>query len=478
MSKNLNLLAFDLGASNGRAILGKYDGKKLHLDEIHKFSNGPEKVSGSLYWDVLRFFKEIKKGLQAAADKTGNGISSLGIDTWGVDYALLDKSCSLISNPYHYRDSRTEGLLDEILDIIPPEEIYEATGIQFMQLNTLVQLYADLKYRPWLLKEAESLLFIPDLLNFFMTGKKYNEYTIASTSQFYNPLEDRWVDEILSRLNLPAGLTQDIIHPGSIIGNVTDEVMEDCGLTGKIKVVAVGSHDTASAIAATPLEDREKSIYISSGTWSLLGMELDRPVINKESLGENFTNECGVGRKITFLKNLSGLWLIQECKRIWNKDNPDLSYQQISREAGKAVSNRFVLDPDDPSFLNPDDMPAAIRDYCKKTEQYIPCTYGEMARGIYESLALNYHRVIKKLEKLFNTKIDTINMVGGGIRAELLCQFTADVTGKKVVAGPVEATATGNILAQLMAKGEIRDLEEGRALVKRSVHLKEYYPDR
>lgn len=472
----LNLIAVDLGASNGRVVLGKYDGNKIDLEEIHKFPNGPERINGQQYWNILGLFHEIKTGLFAADKKEGE-LQSLGIDTWGVDYGLLDKKDNLLTNPYHYRDSRTDDLPEELFDKVGREFIYNQTGIQFMQLNSIFQLYADLKYRPWVLKNAESLLFTPDLLNFFFTGEKYNEYTIASTSQLFNPLENRWGEELLESLDLPIDIFQEIIQPGNVLGKILPEVRDDIGLGSNLDVVATGSHDTASAVAATPFTDPQNSIFLSSGTWSLLGMELDSPIINKDTLRENFTNELGVGKKVRFLKNISGLWLIQECKRSWDKAGEEHSYQEIGEKAAEARGNIFKLDPNDDRFLNPEDMPAEIMNYLEETGQEKPGNWPEMARGIYESLALYYNDVIDTLEGLTGRNIETINMVGGGINAELLCQFTADFTNRKVVAGPAEATATGNIIAQLMAAGEVVNLEEGRELVKNSVELKEYIPE-
>lgn len=475
MSDEINLLAFDLGASNGRAIVGSFDGDKLSWEVVHKFENGADTAHGSMYWDWLRLFSEIKTGLRKAADYTNGRLTSIGIDTWGVDYALLDKADNVLGVPYHYRDRRTDGLLEEIFTKIPKETIYKLTGIQFMQINTIVQLYADRKYRPWMLDAAETVLFMPDLLNYLLTGKKCSEYTISSTSQLFNPKTNEWAAEIFEALELPLQAMQSIVYPGSVIGELTKEVQEECGLQSSVPVVAVGSHDTASAVAATPLEDTN-SIYISSGTWSLLGMELDEPLITDASLEENFTNETGVAQKIRFLKNISGLWLIQECKRSWERQGMELSYSQISQAAVDAEPFKFCIDPDDDRFLSPDDMPAAINEYCRETGQPTAESYGEMARAIYESLAISYKKTIANIEKLTGTEVKTINMVGGGIQAEILCQFTADITGRRVVTGPIEATAIGSLLAQLMANGNIATLAEGRKIVRNSVTLKEYQP--
>jgi len=474
MAQNKNFLAVDLGASHGRAILGKYDGKKLNLDLLHDFKNSGVNLNGNLFWDVLKQFSEIKNGLKKAAAE-GFKLYSMGIDTWGVDYALLDQSGTLISNPYHYRDQRTDNIMTEVFSKIPKAEIYQKTGNQFLQLNTLFQLYADKLKRPWILENAADLLFMPDLMNYFLTGEKNNEHTIASTSQLFNPLTNNWEEYIFKKLNLNLDLMQKIIYPGTEIGYLLKNIKAELNINNNLKVVAVGSHDTASAVAAAPIS-AEKSAYISSGTWSLLGMELDRAIINEESLKNNFTNEIGLENKIRFLKNLTGLWLIQESKKIWNKNNKDLTYSQISKAAEKAESYLFRIDPDHNDFLNPDNMIEAVKNYCRKTDQYVPDSIGEIAGGIYESLAYKYAEEINKLEKITNKKIDYVNIVGGGSRAELICQYTADLSKKVVIAGPVEAAAAGNILAQLMAAGEIKNLKEGRELIKNSFRLKKYYP--
>lgn len=476
MTVSKKVLACDLGASSGRAILGSFDGKKLDLEVLHKFNNGGTYLNDDFHWDTLKQFNEIKKGIKKAVKKTANGLDSVGIDTWGVDYGLLDKNGTLMSVPFHYRDDRTDGMMEEVFTKLSREEIYRETGIQFMELNTIFQLYAELKNRPWILDNAEDLLFTPDLLNYFLTGKKFNEHTIASTSQLFNPVSNNWSDKIFKKLNLPQSIMKKIIRPGEKIGEILEKVKKECGIEGDLPVIAVGSHDTASAVAAAPLKDKN-SAYLSSGTWSLLGMELEKPVINEQSLKANFTNELGVENTVRFLKNITGLWLIQECKRIWDRDGLNLSYSDITEAAEAAEPFKYSLDPDHHSFVNPDNMPEAIKNYCRETGQEIPEEPGEMARGIYESLAINYRDVIEKLENLTDRKIETLHMVGGGIQAEILCQYTANISKKRVVTGPIEATAIGNILTQLMALGEIDNLSQGREIVRNSVDLKEYLPE-
>ncbi len=470
------MLAFDLGASNGRAILGRFDGNVIDSEIIHKFENSAQAVCDEQYWDILRLFGEIKTGIKKTVRK-GYCIDSIGVDTWGVDYGFIDAAGKLMANPYFYRDQRTDGLVEEVTKKIPAEKIYALTGIQFMPINTLYQLYADRLRRPWLLDNADSLLFIPDLINYFLTGEKYNEYTIASTSQMLNPVEGKWADLLFRELDIPLEITEDIIRPGEKIGALRTGVGNECKVAGGIPVIATGSHDTASAVAATPMKDKNRSVYISTGTWSLLGMELDAPFINEQARLENFTNECGVENKTRFLKNICGLWLIQEAKKSWAEEGLDLNFSDIEKAAAEAGAAGFAIDPNDCRFLNPKDMPAAIRDYCLETGQPVPQTHGEMARGIYESLAESSAVLIDKLEKMLDKKVENINMVGGGINAELLCRLTADATGKVVLAGPAEATSLGNIIVQLMALGEISNLEEGREIVRRSVKIKEYEPN-
>lgn len=464
-------LAADFGASSGRVILGKFDGKKIELEEIYRFPNEPVRMGKRFYWDFPRLFHELKNGLKKAAGE-GIEISGIGIDTWGVDYGLLDKNGELISNPIHYRDNRTEDILDDIAKTVPLEEIYNVTGIQFIQINTLCQLYADLKSRSEILEKADALLFIPDLFNFFLTGEKYNEYTIASTSQMLDVFKKTWAVEMLGRMSLPAKFLQKIIMPGNIIGRLIQDVRAEVGLPD-IPVMSVGSHDTASAVAATPLEG-ENCAYLSSGTWSLLGIESKEPIVNEKSLKENFTNEGGLEGRIRFLKNINGLWMIQQLKKHWQEKGIDLGYSEISKAAAEAKNDSFVIDPNDKSFLAPLDMAFAVQQYCKNAGQGEPKDIGEIARAVYNGLVREYKARISALEDITGRSIDVINMVGGGIQDEFLCRLTAEITGKTVLAGPVEATSLGNILAQLIALGEIKDLSQGREIVKSSIKLKMY----
>lgn len=466
-------LAADFGASSGRLILSKFDGDKIELEEIHRFSNDPVRIGSRFYWDFPRLFHELKNGLKKAALK-GIDISGIGIDTWGVDYGLIDKNGDLLSNPIHYRDNRTDNIIDDVEKIMSFEEIYKVTGIQYLQLNTLYQLYADLKFRPDILEKADALLFMPDLFNFYLTGQKYNEYTIASTSQMLEVFSKTWALEMLGKLSLPTKILQKIIMPGNIIGKLTKDIQEETGLPD-VPVMSVGSHDTASAVAATPLEG-ENCAYISSGTWSLLGVESKEPIVNEDSLKDNFTNEGGLEGRIRFLKNINGLWMIQQLKKHWQEHGIDVGYGEISKAAAAVKNDGFIIDPNDKSFLAPMNMASAVQEYCKNKGQGEPREIGEIARAVYNGLAREYKARISALEEITGRTIDVINMVGGGIQDEFLCQHTANITGKTVLAGPIEATALGNILAQLIALGEINDLSQGREIVKNSITQKKYTP--
>ncbi|MGI1692144.1 rhamnulokinase [Thermoanaerobacter uzonensis] len=471
MKEKIYTLAFDFGASSGRLMLSKYDGEKITIEEIYRFPNEPVRMGGRLYWDFLRLFHELKNGLRIAASK-GVQIHSIGIDTWGVDYGLLDKNDELIFNPVHYRDSRTNGVLEIIENVIPFEEIYKITGIQFLEFNTIFQLYVDLKSRKELLNEAKTLLFMPDLFNFYLTGEKYNEYTIASTSQMLDAWKKDWAYDLIDKLQLPKNILQTIIMPGKIIGYLSKEIQEETGLKN-IPVIAVGSHDTASAVAGTPLEN-DNSVYLSCGTWSLLGVESDSPIINEKSLKYNFTNEGGVEGRIRFLKNINGLWIIQQLKKNLEERGIIMHFSEISKLASQSRNNKFIINPDDKLFMSPPDMIEAIKTYCVKTEQGKPEEIADIARAAYNGITKQYQINIYHIEDIIGRNIEIINMVGGGIQDKFLCKLTANMTGKKVVTGPVEAAIFGNIMVQLIALGFIKDLEEGRKIIKNSVLQEEY----
>lgn len=471
----MNLLAVDIGNSHGRAMLGMYDGHRLSLREVYSFPNGAERIGGGLYWDPLRMISHVRAAIGEAARLTGNSIASVGIDTWGVDYAMLDARGAVMGFPHTYRDGRTSGLYSEIFEIVPKSEVYRLTGIQFMEINTLVQLFADHLQSPWVMENARAFLMMPDLLNYWLTGEMHSEYTNASTTQMFNPATESWAVDMLERLGIRSEILRDVIYPGAVWGELSADMANECAVTRRLPVIAVGSHDTASAVAGAPLEGAG-DVYISSGTWSLVGMELPAPIINERAMNENFTNELGLDRRVRFLRNITGLWLIQECKRCWERSGIALSYDQIHRAASAAAPDVFRVNPTDPCFTSPEDMPSEIQEYCRRTGQRIPQDPGEMARGIYESLAAAYGEVIRKLEAVSGIRAQTVHIVGGGANADLLSKLTASATGLTVVAGPAEATVIGNCLAQLLAAGEIGSLAEGRCIVRESMQMKAFCP--
>lgn len=474
MSKTKAFLAFDMGAESGRAIVGSFDGTRLELNEVHRFSNDPVRIGDTLYWDILRLFYETKKGLAAAVHEYGESISCIGIDTWGVDFGLLDRSGELLANPVHYRDSRTDGMLDEAFKIMPRSEIFRHTGIQIMQINTLYQLLAMKKAGSPLLNLADKLLFIPGLLSYFLTGVKNTDSTAASTSQLYDPVSKTWSDAVLDAFEIPKNILPEIVDAGTAIGELLPAIKQEIG-AGDLKVVTPGGHDTACAVASVPAENKDY-IFLSCGTWSLMGMETESPVINDLTASFNFTNEGGVCGTIRLLKNIAGLWPVQECRRAWEREGERLSYDEITAAASAAPAFKSVIDPDDDAFLNPAHMPQAIQEFCKNTGQPVPQSRGEIVRAALEGLALKYRFVADRLEAIAGRRLDTIHMVGGGIKNKLLCQMAASATKRRVVAGPSEATAIGNTLMQAMAIGEIGSLAELRQVVRNSFGTEVYEP--
>jgi rhamnulokinase len=457
-----NFVAIDLGAESGRVVVGQFAGKGLSLHEVHRFRNGPVRVAGHLHWDVLRIFEEILNGLAHAVKQCG-AITSVGVDTWGVDFGLLDKTGALIGNPYHYRDHRTDGMMAEVFARVPREEVFAATGIQFMQLNTLYQLYAMALAGSPALDSAATLLMMPDLINYWLTGEKVSEYTIATTTQFYDPVNQAWAIGLLERLGLPTPILPRVIAPATSIGSLASSVATPFGLSG-IDVIAPACHDTGSAIAAIPARTGDYA-YISSGTWSLMGVVSPRPVITEMTRDFNFTNEGGVDGTLRLLKNLTGLWLIQECRRAWAQAGDDLSYAAIAALAEQAQPFQTFVDPDHSSFLSPEDMPGAIQHFCTTTGQTVPADRGSLARVVLESLACKYRATLEQLEHITGRQLDVIHIVGGGSRNQLLCQFAANACARPVLAGPVEATALGNILAQAIAAGQCASWAEARDIV-------------
>jgi len=467
-----NILALDLGAESGRAMLGRLAGK-LSLEEVHRFANGPVRIGDSLHWDILRLWAEIQTGLGLAAERAG-ALTGIGIDTWGVDYALLDSADRLLGNPYHYRDARTNGMIEAACEIVPRGEIYRQTGIQFMQLNTLFQLFAMRRADEPTLDLARTFLTIPDLLNFWLTGEKASEFTNATTTQCYNSREKRWANEILSVLGIPTGIFLPVTQPGTVLGQVRPWLATGTGC-GRVPVAAVGCHDTASAVAAVPAQN-DDFIYISSGTWSLIGIEIFQPIVNEASLKYNLTNEGGVGGTIRFLKNIMGMWPLQESRREWAHAGKNFSYDDLTRLAAEAPALKTLICPSDNIFLAPGGMVGRIQQSCRERGQLVPQTDGEVVRCILESLALEYRWNVEKLRELSGEALPVIQIIGGGSRNRLLNQFTADATGCTVIAGPVEATAIGNIIVQAVALGQVASLAEGRAMIRRTFDVAAFEP--
>jgi sugar (pentulose or hexulose) kinase len=467
-------LAFDLGAESGRAILGRLRKDRIELEEVHRFHNGPVCVGDSLHWDVLRLWGEMKHSLALAIGETGDALVSLGVDTWGVDFGLLDTDGHLIGNPFHYRDHRTDGILERVSKSISLAEIYRQTGIQIMAINSLYQLASMAFAGSPQLPAASTFLNIPDLFNFWFSGVKASEYSIASTTQCYSPITGQWAWDLLKRLEIPTHIFGNIVPPGTLLGKIRLSVAEEIGLEN-VNVVAVASHDTQSAITAIPVET-EDYVYISSGTWSLIGIEVEHPVITETSQKYGLTNEGGYGGKFCLLKNITGLWLLQECRREWAREGQTYSYDDFLPLAKSAFPLRTFINPTDPSFLVPGDMTKRIQAFCSATRQPVPHTQAEVIRCILESLALEYRRVVEQVSDLSGRSFPVIHITGGGARNELLNQFTANATGRKVIAGPVEATALGNILVQSIAAGQIASHAEGRSLLRRSVETREFDP--
>lgn len=474
MNSVKQVLAFDFGASSGRAILGCYDGETIQLKEIHRFTNDPVQATGTMYWDVLRLFHEIKQSLIKA--KQVGPIDSIGIDTWGVDFGLLDKGGRLLENPVHYRDQRTAGMLEQGFQKILQQRFYQITGNQFMEINTAFQLLSLAKTRPDLLERADKLLLMPDLFNYLLCGEQTTEYSIASTTQLLDARAKDWSDEIITALGLPRRLFAPIVPTGTRVGTLTDAICDELGLP-KIPVVAVAGHDTQCAMAAVPTE-KEDFIFLSCGTWSLLGTELAQPLLTEQARRCNLTNEGGFGGKTSFLKNIIGLWLIQESRRQWMREGRTHSFGELEQMAAAAPPCVSFIDPDAPEFVPAGDMPQRIRAFCHRTAQPVPQTEGEIVRCINESLALKYRWSLEQVQACTGTRYDTIHMIGGGTQSGLLCKLTADASQRTVKAGPIEATVLGNILLQLIAGGAIQTLEEGRRIVAKSQDILTFAPDK
>jgi rhamnulokinase len=504
-------LAVDLGAESGRVMAATFDGERIALKEAHRFANVPVRVprpvagfnpqtgaragqassawphlragapAESLYWDVLSLWREMLEGL-GRAGRAANAPRSIGVATWGVDYALLGADGALLGNPYHYRDRRTEGMVAEATRLVPREAIFERTGIQFLPFNTLYQLLAATRHHEQALRAARRLLMVPDLFHYWLSGSVAGEFTNATTTQAYDTRRREWATDLLEALGIDARLFPEVVPPGTDLGGVLPPVASEAGLAERTRVIAVATHDTGSAVAAVPVQREalgtgETYAYISSGTWSLAGVEVPEPVINAETLALDFTNEGGVGG-VRLLKNVMGLWLIQEARRAWQRAGSDLSYVEIAALAGRAQPFAAIVDPDDPSFLAPGDMPGRLAEYCRATGQPVlePGDAGQVARCALESLALRYRWIVERIERVIGQRIGVIHVIGGGSRNDLLNQLTADACRRPVLAGPAEATALGNALIQAMAAGRVASLDEGREIVRRSCDVAMFEP--
>lgn len=467
------VLAVDIGASGGRAMLGTYDGNGIQIQEIHRFLNEPVTIMGTMYWDVLRLFHEIKQSLLKA--KQYGTVESIAVDTWGVDFGLLDEDGRMLENPIHYRDGRTHGMIGEALKHISKEELYSITGNQFMEINTLFQLISLQEKRPDLLKRARRLLLMPDLFHYFLSGETVAEASAASTTQLFDAGRKSWSHALLQTLALPESLFCPIVPSGTVIGSLTAEICAELDLPA-VKVIAVAGHDTQSALVAVPAVE-EDFLFLSSGTWSLLGTELDQPVTDETARKLNLTNEAAVGGKTSFLKNIIGLWLIQESRRQWQREGREYSFAALEEMAEESVPFGSFIDPDDPVFVPPGNIPGRIRDYCRRTGQPVPEDEAAIVRCINESLAMKYRCAAADIRRCTGKEYQTMYLVGGGAQSRQLCQMTANSCQCGVSAGPAEATALGNIAVQLIALGNIKDLKQVRKLIRESTEIRLYRPE-
>lgn len=479
MATTKNYLAFDLGAESGRAILGEVGDAQLTLTDVHRFPNIPVAVpegprGSTLHWNVLQLWSDIKQGLSLTAQRHGNPVS-VGLDTWGVDFALLDRNGVLMGNPVHYRDDRTDGVMGAAFAKVDRAEVFEQTGIQFMQFNSLYQLLSLVQDGSPLLENAATFLTVPDLFNYWLTGRAACEFSNATTTQCYDPRRGGWAEPLLDALEIPTAIFPEIITPGTVLGTLREQVADELGIQ-PLTVVAPACHDTGSAVAAVPAANGENFAWISSGTWSILGVEAPQPVINEEALASNLTNEGGVNGTFRLSKNVMGMWPVQECLRTWAREGSVYSYAELTEMAATAPALRSIIDPDHDDFLKPGDMPARIRDFCARTGQPVPDDYGAIVRCVLESLALKYRYVLEALESLLGHRLEPLYIVGGGSQNKLLNGFTADATGRTVVAGPVEATATGNVIVQAIASGQLGSLADGRTLVRNSFEMHTHEP--
>lgn len=471
--KEKRVLAFDYGASSGRAIIGTFDGEKIKLEEVHRFSNDPVMIGDTMYWDTLRLYYELKQGMVKA--KLAGGFDSIGIDTWGVDFGMIDKDGRLLENPIHYRDARTVGLIEESFKLIDREKFYGITGLQFMEFNTAFQLLAIVRERPEIFDRVDKILLTPDLFGYFLTGEKNAEFSIASTTQLMDAYTGKWSKEVLDALGVPERILPEIIPCGTKVGKVLPAIKEELGLENDVDVIAVAGHDTQSAMVSVPTQEKD-FIFMSCGTWSLFGTELDKPLINETSSKLDITNESGYGGRISFLKNIIGLWMIQESRRQWIREGKEYGFGELEKMAEAAEPLKCFVDTAAPEFNPAGNIPRRIREYCKRTGQYVPQTEGEIVRCINQSLAMKYRNTIIQIQECTGKEYPVIYMLGGGIQSHMLCQLTANACGREVSAGPIEATVYGNIALQLMATGEIRDINEARRVIAASEPIAHYQP--
>lgn len=466
-------LAFDIGAESGRAMLGTLADGRLTIQQISRFANGMLEVNGHLHWNIYRLFEEIKTALQACAAQHTDKPASLAIDTWAVDFGLVGREGDILGLPFAYRDHRTAGMMEEMFKMVPQQRLYQLTGIQMLPFNTIFQLLAMARSRSSLLQIAQHLLFIPDLLNYLLTGKKKSEFTLATTSQLYNPLKRDWEKELLKVIGVSRALMPEVVAPATKLGSLLSTIARETGMQ-QTPVVACASHDTGSAVAAVPAQGQDWA-YLSSGTWSLMGVEVHAPVMTAHAQQLNFTNEGGVADTFRLLKNIMGLWLVQQCRKAWLAQR-EYSYEALMKLAANTPPSKSLIDPDSPEFLNPPDMPVAIQAYCQRTGQAVPQTHAQIIRCVYESLALKYRLVLEQLKQIHSQKISRLHIVGGGANNTLLCQWTANATGLPVFSGPSEATAIGNIMVQALASGQVQSLAEIRGVVATSFPPERFEP--
>ncbi|MBQ3083951.1 MAG: rhamnulokinase [Clostridia bacterium] len=467
----MKILAFDFGASSGRAMAATLEGGKIKMEEIHRFSNDPVQVGDTFYWDVFRLYHEIKQGIMKAGK-----VDAIGIDTWGVDFGLLDENGMLMGNPRHYRDEANAEIGGGIFERISEQEVYGISGVPYLAFNTLNQLYVLQQKQPWLLKNAKTLLMMPDLFGYFLTGVKNADYSNASTTSMLNVETKKWDEKLLAALGIDPAILPELHYAGRVLGNITPKLAEELMVDPETKVITVGSHDTASAVLAVPAKAGEETAFISCGTWSLLGCELDAPINDEQARLARLSNEGGAYGNVRFLRNIMGLWLIQETKRYFKKQGKDYSFEDLKNMALESTIDS-IIDVDDPRLSPPGNMPGRVRTICEETGQSVPATDGDVMRVIYYSLAQKYKEAVAHLSAVTGKKFDVLRMVGGGIQDTLLCQLSANATGLPVYAGPVEATVLGNIAAQLIALGAVKDVEEARKLIADSFPVKTYLPE-